>query len=351
MMGIARRRSVQWLVVAIVLTTGCGQTAPVPDASVVGGTTSSAASASPSPTPSQSPDRTLPAGVTFTLVATHDFTETADFFYFCCYLDIDPDGHVVTAEAGRSEILHLDGSTVVRRWGEPGTGPGQFGFVRDPGNPESAIGGIDMLDDGSAYVVEAGNKRVQRFDPTGEPELMWGSEGSGDGEFLDPIQVAVAPSGEVFVVDDKRNDIQVFTKDGVYLRTIGRQGSGDGELSDTGAIRIAADGTLVNADFGNSRVQAWDGNGDFLWSLGSHGSGPSQFVEPQDVAFGPDGSLFVVDDTRVQVFDAERQLIGTWPDPPSPDHLASVMLDGDTLWVEAPYVDTLYEIRVTFADR
>ena len=160
--------------------------------------------------------------------------------------------------------------------------------------------------------------------------------------------MAVDSSGEVFVVDDERDDIQVFTSDGGYLRTIGRHGSGPGELNFTGNIRIGPDDILVNADFGNSRVQAWDSDGNFLWTLGSEGTDPGQFVEPQDVAFGPDGSLFVVDDSRVQLFDRELNLIGTWPDEPWPDHLASIAFRDKTLWVIAPYADEVLELRVRF---
>lgn len=331
---------VQVIAIAVVVM-ACGSASMSPKAP-----TPALTSLAPSPT--ATPSST--AKVTFTLVATHDFSAT-DGFYFCCYVDIDPDGRVVTPEGGRSEILVLDGSTIVRRWGAPGTAPGEFGFVRRPGDPESAIGGIDVMADGSTYVVEAGNKRVQRFSASGEPDLAWGSAGSGEGEFLDPIQVAVGPSGEVYIVDDERNDIQVFTSGGDYVRTIGREGTQPGEMRDTGSIRIGSDGTLVNADFGNSRVQAWDSTGDFLWSLGSEGDGPGQFVEPQDVAFGPAGTLFVVDHTRVQVFDSDRRLIGTWPERPSPDPLASIALHGDTLWVVAPYIDALFEIRISGMDQ
>ena len=69
-------------------------------------------------------------------------------------------------------------------------------------------------------------------------------------------------------------------------------------------------------------------------------------MEPQDVAFGADGMLLVVDDARVQAFDRGGIVIGAWPDEPVADHLASIAFDGTTLWVLAPYANTLYEIRV-----
>ena len=285
------------------------------------------------------------SGLTFTLVGTHG-PGAVEGMDVLGYIAIGPDGNLYVPNAGSSEIIVLDADlAVVRRWGEEGDGPGQFGFLRNE-DPDSALGGVDIADDGTIYVVEAGNKRVQRFSAEGESQLTWGSPGSGEGQFLDPIGVAVSSAGEVYVVDDERDDIQVFTADGEYLRTIGRKGSGDGELRFTGNVRFSPDNILVNADFGNGRVQAWDAADAFLWSLGSQGSGPGEFNEPQDVAFGADGTLFVVDDSRVQAFDSEMQLIGTWPDEPSTEHLASIALNGNTLWVVAPYIDTLFEVHI-----
>ena len=229
----------------------------------------------------------------------------------------------------------------------PGTGPGEFDFIRQPGDPTSAIGGVAFGPDGSTiYVAEAGNKRVQRFSAAGEPMLTWGEPGRGDGQFVDPIGIDVSPTGEVYVVDDQRDDIQVFGPDGAYLRTIGRHGSGPGELLETGNVRVGPDGMLMNADFGNDRVQSWDARDDIAWTFGSHGTAPGQFDEVQDIAFGADGTLLVVDDARVQAFDADRHVIGVWPERPHPEHLASIAFDGVTLWVLAPYANALYEVRV-----
>ena len=279
------------------------------------------------------------------LVATHTPAEIPGL-EVPGYLEVGPDGLLYLTN-GASEILILgEGGEVVDRFGEAGAELGQFDFRRHPGDPDSDLGDVAFAEDGSIYVVEGGNKRVQRFDADWGAELTWGTEGDGPGEFLDPIGIEVSSAGEVFVVDDVRNDIQVFSADGEYLRTIGRPGSANGELRDTGNIRIGPDGTLVNADFGNGRVQAWDDQGTFAWTLGSPGTAPGEFTEPQDVAFGPAGELFVVDDSRVQLFDVGRNLIATWPDSPSVEHLGSLALVGTTLWVEAPSFGT-YELEVT----
>jgi DNA-binding beta-propeller fold protein YncE len=286
-------------------------------------------------------------GVQLKLVATHDESAIPGL-QIPGYMDFDSQGQLYVVNSGTSEILVLDSDgRVVRRWGEWGTKPGQFDFRRDS-NPDDPLGGIAVAADGSVYVVESGARRVQHLTAKGRPLASWGTHGQKDGQFLEPIGVAVTPSGEVLVVDDRRDDIQVFSADGTYRRTIGRQGSAPGQMSDTGNIRIDGKGNVVNADFGNGRVQAWDDKGELLWTLGSKGTGPGQFTEPQDVAFGPDGSLLVVDYGRVQVFDNQRKLVGAWPADPSPDQLGALALDGDHLWVEAPYAKRFFQLKVSW---
>jgi tripartite motif-containing protein 71 len=54
-----------------------------------------------------------------------------------------------------------------------GRGVGQF----------MTIGDAAVDSKGFVYVVDAGNKRVQKFDSNGTFITKWGSEGKGDGQF------------------------------------------------------------------------------------------------------------------------------------------------------------------------
>jgi hypothetical protein len=101
-------------------------------------------------------------------------------------------------------------------FGEPGTGPGQFNFQRTS-CPDCVAGAIAFAPDGSFFVADDGNNRIQKFDAAHKFVKAWGSFGSGDGQFADAN--AIATDGrQVYVYDDVRLDIQVFDTDGKLLR-------------------------------------------------------------------------------------------------------------------------------------
>jgi len=60
------------------------------------------------------------------------------------------------------------------------------------------------------YVVEHTNHRIQVFTDTGGPLGQWGTVGTGPGQFLNPIGIAVDDLGNVFVADTNNSRIQVF---------------------------------------------------------------------------------------------------------------------------------------------
>ena len=143
-------------------------------------------------------------------------------------LAIDPEGNLWVTDGNHSRFqLFAPDGTFLEAWGTPGSGDGQFAFERADG---AGLGGVAFDVAGNLYVVDTGNFRVQRFDPDRRFVAAWGSEGEGDGQFLDPIGIAVGPDDRVFVIDDGRNDVQVFNTDGAFLLRFGGPGVGDGKI-------------------------------------------------------------------------------------------------------------------------
>jgi tripartite motif-containing protein 71 len=78
---------------------------------------------------------------------------------------------------------------------------------------------IEIAEDGSVFVVDSKNSRVQKFDENFSFITKWGtnsgaggigSEGSGPGEFSYPSGVVVTPDGLVFVSDSFNHRISKF---------------------------------------------------------------------------------------------------------------------------------------------
>ena len=67
-----------------------------------------------------------------------------------------------------------------------------------------------MDSSGNVYVVDTENHRVQVFDTNGKFIAKWGSDGSGDGQFLSPMGIEVDTAGRVYVTDRENRRVQVF---------------------------------------------------------------------------------------------------------------------------------------------
>ena len=75
-------------------------------------------------------------------------------------------------------------------------------------------------DDGNLYILDAGNCRVQKFDPEGKFLTSFGREGQGPGEFNFPTSLDFDNLGNLVIADRRGRKIQIFTKNGSLLKTI-----------------------------------------------------------------------------------------------------------------------------------
>jgi outer membrane protein assembly factor BamB len=129
-----------------------------------------------------------------------------------------PDGRFWAAESldDRFAIYTTDGA-FVERWGVSGSDPGQFELQRTNGDP---YGMVEFAPDGSFYVLDPGNRRVQHFDADRQFIEMWGEFGSDPGDFNDPISLAVDDEGVVYVLDDVRGVIEWYDPHGAVLGSV-----------------------------------------------------------------------------------------------------------------------------------
>jgi DNA-binding beta-propeller fold protein YncE len=144
---------------------------------------------------------------------------------------------------------------------------------------------------------------------------MWGSfadSAVGDappGTFYEPWSIALGRDGSVFVADTWNHRIQKFTPEGEFITQWGIFGQGETGDAFWGPrdIIVAENGHVYVTDTGNKRVAIFDENGNFITQFGSVGLLEGQFDEPVGLAMDSDGKIFVADtwNQRIQVFEQD----------------------------------------------
>lgn len=223
-------------------------------------------------------------------------------------IELAPDGTIWVTNGvyNQFEIFSSDGAWL-ESWGVPGSGEGEFDFQTKDGD---GFGGVAFAPDGSFYVVEAGNRRVQHFSANREFLHAWGGFGASDGKFIEPFDIAIDAEGNVLVNDMQRDDVQKFTPDGTFLLKFGGGGSEPGQLDWQGWMTIAPDGTIWVADPNHDRIQQWDGDGTFLQAIDT-----SETIDaPYSIGVDANGRMLVTDiaGARIVVLDTAGNLIGQW---------------------------------------
>jgi predicted membrane-bound mannosyltransferase/DNA-binding beta-propeller fold protein YncE len=167
-----------------------------------------------------------------------------------------PDGSLYVADSRNHRILHLDTQgRVLDEWGSFADG------VSLPANPGTfnEPWGVAVGSDGSVYVADTWNHRIQKFNSSGKFITMWGVFGQGDTpeSFYGPRGVAVDAKGRVYVADTGNKRIVVFDSDGHFITQIGSAGMDAGQFDEPVGVTVDGDGRVYVADTWNQRVQTF----------------------------------------------------------------------------------------------
>ncbi len=220
-------------------------------------------------------------------------------------VSVDAAGNVYVADTPNNRIQVLSPNLdFIRMWGTSGTGPGQFSMVYGvtvgPG-----LGAGDAPDE---VVYTTDGSRVQKFTRTGTYLAQF-----GQGLLNQPRQLAVHPvTHDLYVVSARDREIVVFDQHGVERFRFGGGGTRPGKfMGDIRGIDIDDAGRVYVSDDGNHRVQVFDSQGTFLFQFGNTGTGHQYLTDARGLAVTHDGIVAVADEWDFGVKEYRIDASGT----------------------------------------
>jgi len=142
------------------------------------------------------------------------------------------------------------------------------------------------------------------YSTIGEPLIVFGREGSNDGEFSRPWGVCCTKEGFIVVADRSNNRIQAFLQNGTFHHKFGTEGRGNGQFQKPASVACDSRNRLIVTDKDNHRIQIFTMDGQFIHKFGEKGSERGQFNYPWDVAVNSRDQILVSDtrNHRIQLF-------------------------------------------------
>ncbi len=161
----------------------------------------------------------------------------------------DGAGNIYVADGyGNARVAKFDkNGKFIKSWGSKGSGQGQFNSVR----------GIAIDAQGSVYVADAGNQRIQVFDGDGNFKTQIQNIGS-------PAAVCITPGAHQYLYSSNSNppedidnggEIYKLELDGKVVGKFGRAGKLPKEFGTANAIDCRRENELYVGEIGNWRVQ------------------------------------------------------------------------------------------------
>ncbi len=159
----------------------------------------------------------------------------------------------------------------------------------------------------NVYVVDAQNKRIQRFDHNLNfvftIEIKEEDDFSGFGL---PEGIAITSSGEILVSDMEGDFLIKLNSFFEYERAFGGFESIEGGLRDPVGVFVSQNGNVYAADSQNDRVVVFDPFGNFIKSFGE-----KILENPRGVAVGQDQLVYVANTGKnsLVIFDPDGNLV------------------------------------------
>jgi len=206
-------------------------------------------------------------------------------------IDIAPNGHLYVADISALRIMEYDANGV---------------FVRRMGSKEvfSRPTDVAVSNDGTRlYVVDTGgvesdSHNVIVFDlATGEAIKTIGKRGIEEGEFNLPLQITTSINGSWYLVDGGNFRVQAYNNDDSFKLAFGSIGRYPGQFARPKGIASDTDGNVYVIDSAFGNVQIFNEAGELLMFMGQRGQSgaPGNYMLPSGIDIDEDGRIYIVD--------------------------------------------------------
>ena len=195
------------------------------------------------------------------------------------------DGNILVPDTHYYRIIVFSPEgEILRTFGKHGTGEGEFLF------PVSACEDAS----GNLYVCEYGsNDRVQKFTKDGDFIAAFGGFGTGPGQFQRPAGI-IWHDGSIYVADSTNHRIQVFSDTGEFTRVLGGT-ENPIALKFPYDIVMGDNGAIYAAEWGAGRVTAIGLDGKLIGRYRKSPGSPEALRTPWGITFHPKGRILVAD--------------------------------------------------------
>lgn len=160
---------------------------------------------------------------------------------------------------------------------------------------------------GALWVLERNRARLHKIDATGNPVLTVGSSGSRNGQLDSPNDFVIASDGSLYVADSGNGRIQGFSADGVFFKVVDK-GVRE-KLGRPSALAIDAQDQLYVLDSSRNAITVYSAAGEALREFGNDPERAAEKLSRPVALLAMQEELFVLDSDRVRVYSFDGRLL------------------------------------------
>ena len=206
-------------------------------------------------------------------------------------IDVSPDQELFVADITAKRIVVFDmQGNFLRSVGDEKVFTRPVGVAVDPTSENVYVVDTGGLDSDSHHVLV-----FNRY--SGKYIRTIGKRGQAADEFNIPLQASTTKDGTLYVVDSGNFRVQRVNKDGEFAGSFGSIGRQSGQFSRPKCIATDNDGNVYVVDTAFGNVQIFNSNGELLLFMGTRATsgGAARYSLPAGIDVDENGKVYIVD--------------------------------------------------------